>query len=38
MHGLKKVQGAAHFSLTRCKYKMVYDVNQIKRRKSFDYF
>ena len=28
------MQGAAHFSLALCKYKMVYDINQIKVRKN----
>lgn len=31
---IKKVQGAAHFSLTHCKYKMVYIINQMKVRKN----
>lgn len=28
------MQGAAHFSLALCKYKMVYNINQIKVRKN----
>ena len=31
---IKKVQGAAHFSLTHRKYKMVYNINQIKQKKK----
>ena len=31
---VKKVQGAAHVSPTRCKYKMVYVINQIKGEKN----
>ncbi len=31
---IKKVQGAAHFSLTHRKYKMVYNINQIKQKKN----
>ena len=31
---IKKVQGAAHFSLTHRKYKMGYNINQIKQKKK----
>lgn len=34
---IKKVQGATRFSFARCKYRIVYIINQIKRGKKKKY-